>query len=98
MVNHFKPPGSGRAIVKYFQPYKIGLALIFCLAVTKPGYATHTYWQMWAIDASGVDMDGDLDVLTTEEGAGIFTAGDGVLWLENPLHPAASLPGDHLAE
>ena len=45
-----------------------------------------------------MDMDGDLDVLTTEEGAGIFTAGDGVLWLENPLHPAASLPEDNLAK
>lgn len=32
-----------------------------------------------------LDGDGDLDILTTEEGQGIFSAGDGVLWLENPL-------------
>ena len=34
-----------------------------------------------------LDGDGDLDVLTTEEGEGIFTKGKGVLWLENPLYP-----------
>ena len=57
--NHQRAPASrSRAIVKYFQLYKIGLAIIFCLAVTKPGYATHTYWQMWAIDASGNGADG----------------------------------------
>ena len=32
-----------------------------------------------------MDNDGDLDVLTSEEGEGIFTVGDGVLWFENPL-------------
>jgi len=32
-----------------------------------------------------MDADGDLDILTTEEGEGVFTAGQGVLWLENPL-------------
>ena len=37
-----------------------------------------------------VDDDGDLDILTTEEGAGVFTSGKGVLWLENPLSPAVS--------
>jgi hypothetical protein len=36
-----------------------------------------------------IDADGDLDILTTEEGAGNFTAGKGVLWLENPLLPPA---------
>jgi len=38
-----------------------------------------------------MDADGDLDVLTTEEGEGDFTNGKGVLWLENTLdqpHPA----------
>jgi hypothetical protein len=34
-----------------------------------------------------MDGDGDLDILTTEEGEGDFTAGEGVLWLENPLLP-----------
>jgi hypothetical protein len=33
-----------------------------------------------------LDGDGDLDVVTTEEGEGIFTSGKGVLWLENPLY------------
>ena len=32
-----------------------------------------------------MDNDGDLDILTSEEGEGIFTDGDGVLWFENPL-------------
>jgi hypothetical protein len=32
-----------------------------------------------------LDDDGDLDVVTTEEGEGVFTSGKGVLWLENPL-------------
>tara|TARA_R110002110_G_scaffold415860_1_gene658748 strand:- start:77158 stop:78450 length:1293 start_codon:yes stop_codon:yes gene_type:complete len=31
-----------------------------------------------------VDGDGDLDVVTSEEGQGIFSSGDGVLWFENP--------------
>ena len=35
-------------------------------------------------------FDGDLDILTTEEGAGNFTAGKGVLWLENRLLPPAA--------
>ena len=35
-----------------------------------------------------IDADGDLDILTTEEGEGVFTSGQGVLWLENPLAPA----------
>jgi len=38
-----------------------------------------------------MDVDGDLDVVTTEEGWGIFTTGDGVLWLENPRSPAEIL-------
>ena len=39
-----------------------------------------------------VDIDGDrdLDIITTEEGEGIFSAGEGVLWFENPLYAADS--------
>ena len=39
-----------------------------------------------------VDIDGDrdLDIVTTEEGEGIFSAGEGVLWFENPLYSADS--------
>ena len=50
-----------------------------------------------------MDADGDLDVVTTEEGAGVYTAGQGVLWLENPLLPAitkagtAALPDERLS-
>lgn len=33
-----------------------------------------------------IDRDGDLDIVTTEEEEGIFSAGEGVLWLENPLY------------
>lgn len=32
-----------------------------------------------------IDGDSDLDIVTTEEGEGIFSSGDGVLWFENPL-------------
>ncbi|MCB1690866.1 MAG: VCBS repeat-containing protein [Halioglobus sp.] len=38
-----------------------------------------------------MDVDGDLDVVTTEEGGGNFTRGEGVLWLENPLRPSQEL-------
>jgi hypothetical protein len=37
-----------------------------------------------------IDADGDLDIITTEEGEGIFTSGQGVLWLENPLNQEAT--------
>lgn len=40
-----------------------------------------------------MDADGDLDVVTTEEGEGVYTAGQGVLWLENPLLPAITTAG-----
>ena len=46
------------AIAKYFQLCKIVLAIIFCLAVARPGYASNIYWPMWAIDASGNGADG----------------------------------------
>ena len=42
-----------------------------------------------------LDGDGDLDILTTEEGEGIYTAGKGVLWLENPLLPQPGDEGDN---
>jgi hypothetical protein len=45
-----------------------------------------------------MDADGDLDILTTEEGWGFFTAGEGVLWLENPRRPVVSLVKNTLAE
>ena len=32
-----------------------------------------------------LDNDGDLDITSTEEG-GVFSAGEGVLWFENPLY------------
>ena len=32
-----------------------------------------------------LDNDGDLDIASTEEG-GVFSAGDGVLWFENPRY------------
>lgn len=35
-----------------------------------------------------MDRDGDLDIVTTEEGEGVFSSGDGVLWLENPRYKA----------
>ena len=33
-----------------------------------------------------IDGDSDLDIVTREEGEGIFYSGDGVLWFENPLY------------
>jgi hypothetical protein len=45
-----------------------------------------------------VDADGDLDILTTEEGAGVFTSGKGVLWLENPLNRATLRVTDTFAD
>ena len=40
-----------------------------------------------------MDADGDLDILTTEEGEGIFTRGKGILWLENPIREAKLTAG-----
>jgi hypothetical protein len=34
-----------------------------------------------------MDNDGDLDIVTTEEGEGIYSEGEGVLWFENPRTP-----------
>lgn len=39
-----------------------------------------------------IDRDGDLDIVTTEEGEGVFTTGEGVLWFENPLYRAEEAP------
>ncbi len=38
-----------------------------------------------------IDADGDLDILTTEEGEGLISHGKGVLWLENPREPHPSI-------
>jgi hypothetical protein len=37
------------------------------------------------VELADIDGDGDLDIVTTEEGAGTLSLGLGVLWLENPL-------------
>ena len=42
-----------------------------------------------------IDRDGDLDIVTTEEGEGIFTTGEGVLWFENPLYHAQQTLQNH---
>jgi len=44
--------------VKYFQPYKVSLAIVLCLGVAEPGHAPPIYWQMWSIDSSGNGADG----------------------------------------
>ncbi len=38
------------------------------------------------VELVDLDQDGDLDVITTEEGEGFWTHGEGVLWFENPLY------------
>lgn len=44
------------------------------------------YMKYDNLELVDLDADGDLDVVTSEEGEGVFTAGDGVLWFENPLN------------
>ncbi len=44
------------------------------------------YMKYDNLELVDLDADGDLDVVTSEEGEGVFTAGDGVIWFENPLN------------
>jgi hypothetical protein len=40
------------------------------------------------VELADIDLDGDLDIVTSEEGEGIISPGLGVVWLENPLSGA----------
>jgi hypothetical protein len=91
----FTGSGDGHGVFMMSPRADIASGQAWNLANLTPHANRMKYDNLRLVD---MDMDGDLDVLTTEEGAGIFTTGDGVLWLENPLHLAASLPEDNLAE
>jgi hypothetical protein len=78
----FTGSGDGHGVFMMSPRTDIARGLSWNLTNLTP-YADHMkYDNLRLVD---MDADGDLDVLTTEEGEGIFTAGDGVLWLENPL-------------
>tara|TARA_R110002073_G_scaffold86915_6_gene206474 strand:- start:1985 stop:3460 length:1476 start_codon:yes stop_codon:yes gene_type:complete len=84
----FTGSGDGHGVFMMSPRTNIARGLSWNLTNLTP-YADHMkYDNLRLVD---MDADGDLDVLTTEEGEGIFTAGDGVLWLENPL-PAKRNP------
>ena len=90
----FTGSGDGHGVFMMSPRTDIPSGLTWNLVNLTPHAHRMKYDNLRLVD---MDMDGDLDILTTEEGEGIFTAGDGVLWLENPLLPAASLPEDNLA-
>ena len=78
----FTGSGDGYGVFMMTPRMEISSGLTWYLINLTPYADRMKYDNLRLVD---IDADGDLDVLTTEEGEGIFTAGDGVLWLENPL-------------
>jgi len=91
----FTGSGHGHGVFMMTPRTDISSGLIWDLVNLTP-YANYMkYDNLRLVD---MDADGDLDILTTEEGWGFFTAGEGVLWLENPRRPVVSLVKNTLAE
>ena len=76
--------GSGRGHGVFIMSPRADIASgkIWDLTNVTPYADDMRYDNLQLVD---MDNDGDLDVLTSEEGEGFFTVGDGVLWFENPL-------------
>jgi hypothetical protein len=90
----FTGSGHGHGVFMMTPRTDIASGLPWDLVNLTPYAAYMKYDNLRLVD---IDADGDLDILTTEEGAGVFTPGKGVLWLENPLSPAV-LVTDTFAE
>ena len=89
----FTGSGHGHGVFMMTPRTDIPSGLTWDLVNLTPFAGYMKYDNLRLVD---MDMDGDLDVVTTEEGWGFFTPGDGVLWLENPRSPAVSLVADPL--
>lgn len=83
----FTGSGHGHGVFMMTPHTDISSGLVWDLVNLTPYVNYMKYDNLRLVD---MDADGDLDIVTTEEGWGFFTAGDGVLWLENPLRPTLS--------
>jgi len=91
----FTGSGHGHGVFMMTPRTDIASGLTWDLVNLTP-YANYMkYDNLRLVD---IDADGDLDILTTEEGAGVFTPGKGVLWLENPLNEYVLLTTATFAE
>jgi len=80
----FTGSGDGYGVFMMSPRTTIASGMVWNLTFLTP-YANRIKFDN--LNLVDIDGDGDLDVVTTEEGEGIFTSGKGVLWLENPLFP-----------
>lgn len=87
----FTGSGHGHGVFMMTPRTDIPSGLTWDLVNLTPYASYMKYDNLRLVD---MDVDGDLDVVTTEEGEGVFTSGQGVLWLENPLRPRATLALD----
>lgn len=78
----FTGSGDGYGVFMMSPRTTISSGMVWNLTFLTPYAHLMKYDNLQLID---IDGDGDLDVVTTEEGEGVFTKGKGVLWLENPL-------------
>ncbi|GAB5450502.1 MAG: hypothetical protein Hals2KO_08300 [Halioglobus sp.] len=88
----FTGSGHGHGVFMMSPRTDIASGLAWDTVNLTPHAAYMKYDNLILLD---MDADGDLDILTTEEGQGVFTSGQGVLWLENPLKTLSALNTTH---
>ena len=81
----FTASGDGHGVFMMSPSTVIGHGKTWDVVYLTPYADDIKYDNLALVD---IDRDGDLDIVTTEEGKGIFSAGEGVLWFENPLYNA----------
>ena len=87
--------GHGHGVFMMTPHTDISSGLVWDLVNLTPYVNYMKYDNLRLVD---MDADGDLDILTTQEGWSFLSAGKGVLWLENPLRPTVSQGLTTLAE
>lgn len=88
----FTASGHGHGVFMMSPRTEIGRGDNWDLVYLTP-YADDMKYDNLALE--DIDGDGDLDIFTTEEGEGIFSTGEGVLWFENPLYSADVFARNH---
>tara|TARA_R110001592_G_scaffold363372_2_gene686144 strand:- start:4959 stop:6266 length:1308 start_codon:yes stop_codon:yes gene_type:complete len=81
----FTSSGHGHGVFMMSPRTVVGHDKIWDVDYITPYADSIKYDNLALVD---MDRDGDLDIVTTEEGEGVFTRGEGVLWFENPLYRA----------
>jgi hypothetical protein len=79
----FTASGDGHGVFLMSPRADISLGKAWNLVELTPYADNMKFDNLMLVD---IDHDGDLDIVTTEEGEGVFSAGEGVLWFENPLN------------